>query len=135
MKNKKIFIIIFFLVLIISGAITYKAYGYYQNFKREEYYNEWADKFFFIKYTDDEKSFKEDELKVQAFYFNMEYGKNYTLETLENAYYERNALFYDYMDTYFEVRYYPEELYDSLDIIVWEEYRTVFSHLTSEEQD
>ena len=135
MKNKKIFIIIFFLVLIISGAITYKAYGYYQNLKREEYYNEWADKYFFIKYTDDEKSFKEDELKVQAFYFNMEYGKSYTLEDLENAYYERNALFYDYMDTYFEVRYYPEELFDSLDIIVWEEYRTVFSHLTSEEQD
>lgn len=134
--KKKIFIIIsLFIILILSGGIAYKGYGHYQTLKREEYYNEWADKYFFIKYTDDEKSFKEDELKVQAFYFNMEYGKSYTLEDLENAYYERNALFYDYMDTYFEERYYPEELFDSLDIIVWEEYRTVFSHLTSEEQD
>lgn len=136
MKNKKIIYLVFlFLVLIISVAIIYKAYGYYQNYKREEYYNEWADKFFFIKNSDGEKTIEEYELKVQAFYFNMEYGKNYTLEDLETAYYERNALFYDYMDTYFEERYYPEELFASLEMLSWAEYENLFCYLTSEEQD
>lgn len=134
--KKKIFIIIsLFIILILSGGIAYKGYGHYQTLKREEYYNEWADIFFFIKYTDGDKSFKEDKLKVQAFYFNMEYGKSYTLEDLETAYYERNALFYDYMDTNFEDRFFPEELFDSLEILSWAEYGTIFCHLTSEEQD
>ena len=135
MKNKKLYIIIFFLVLIIFGAIIYKSYGYYQSLKREEHYSYWADTFFYIEHSNDEKTFIEYKLKVQAFYFNMEYGKKYTLEDLETAYYERNALFYDYMDTNFEDRFFPEELFDSLEILSWAEYGTIFCHLTSEEQD
>ena len=130
---KKIIINTIITILIVSlGFLFYKAYNYC---KKEVKINRWADDYFFVLTYKDELAFDEVKLEIQAFYFELVCGKKYSVEDLKAAYVERNDLFYDYMDTFFQIHYAPRELEYSLSNISLEEWNLFFSSLTQEEKD
>ena len=123
------------MMFLIIGILSYRAFEWYKHYKEEIRIDEYADKFFYIHYDDGEIVFSEYELKAQILYFNLEYNKEYQLEDLESAYLERNDLFYDYMNTFFEGNYAPDELISALDYISKKEWGWWFMHATPQEQD
>lgn len=130
-KIRIIIVLIFLAPFIIAKGIN-KFQEYYQY---RQYLNNSADNLFCVTEYSGEVVFNEYELKVYALYTNLKYGKDYTLEDLESAYFERNDLFYDYMNCFYKWDYVPEELFRALDYIAGDKWGDYFRYVTSEEQD
>ncbi|SHH94909.1 hypothetical protein SAMN02745229_01295 [Butyrivibrio fibrisolvens DSM 3071] len=130
-KIRIIIVLIFIAPFIIQKGII-KLQEYYQY---RHYLNNSADDLFCVAEYSGEVVFNEYELKVYALYTNLKYGKDYTLEDLETAYFERNDLFYDYMNCFYKWDYVPDELFRALDYIAGDRWRDRFRYVTSEEQD
>ncbi len=131
--RKRIIIVLIFIVLPLIMAKGINILQEY--FQYRHYLNNCAEDNFYVEKYEDEVVFSEYELKAQALYFNLKYGKDYTLDELENAYFERNDLFYDYMDTFSKGEFVPKEMIWSLDYITGDKWGDCFKYVTPEEQD
>ena len=130
---KKVFISIIFAIMVVSlGILFYKGYSSYKN---EEEIKRKADDYFFVLTYSDELEFNELELEIQAFYFEIECGKQYSVEELKKAYIERNDLFYDYINNFSKVHFAPRELEYALSDISLKEWNLHFSSLPQDERD
>jgi len=131
---KKVFISIIFTIMVVSlGILFYKEYSSYKN--EEEIKRKADDYFFVLTYYKDELVFDELELEIQAFYFEIECGKQYSVEELKKAYIERNDLFYDYINNFSKVHFAPRELEYSLSDISLKEWNLHFSSLSQDERN
>jgi hypothetical protein len=136
MRNKKtIKKVVALIIVIIIGTLFYLTYCGIEKKKEQERINQSADYFFYVIKSNDDISFYEYKLKAQALYLKIECEKDYSIEDLKNAYYEKNELFYDYLNDCGKKLCFPEELISSLDYICEFECDRLFMRVNPEEQD
>lgn len=125
-----------FLIVLIITAISYKAYAIYADHVEQEQINLDAKSYFFVELLkDDYVYFDERKLQIQLAYIYIETEKEYTVEELKDSYFEKDDLFYDYMDTALKCGFFPKGFENSIDYIAKEEWGRLFVDLSQERQE